>query len=150
MIFTIFCRINSVRVVYDRKEVKTVKKKTTIKVYNASLQQTEKERSSGYDKITKNVLQDKDVHSIKSVEIGGCFATIKVWINKEEKEIAGDKTTKLLKILQNPYDLYHIKGTNISGFSGYISITAADIIPNEREVVKQNYTENNDDDNVSF
>lgn len=27
MIFTIFCRINSVRVVYDRKEVKTVKKK---------------------------------------------------------------------------------------------------------------------------
>ena len=28
MIFASFCRINSVRVVYDRKEVKTVKKKT--------------------------------------------------------------------------------------------------------------------------
>lgn len=37
MIFASFCRINSVRVVYDRKEVKTVKKKTWKQIMAAGL-----------------------------------------------------------------------------------------------------------------
>lgn len=37
MIFAIFCRINSVRVVYDRKEVKTVKKKRWKQIMAAGL-----------------------------------------------------------------------------------------------------------------
>ena len=37
MIFALFCRINSVRVVYDRREVKTVKKKTWKQIMAAGL-----------------------------------------------------------------------------------------------------------------
>lgn len=37
MIFAVFCRINSVRVVYDRREVKTVKKKTWKQIMAAGL-----------------------------------------------------------------------------------------------------------------
>ena len=37
MIFAVFCRINSVRVVYDRREVKTVKKKTWKQIMVAGL-----------------------------------------------------------------------------------------------------------------
>lgn len=37
MIFAVFCRINSVRVVYDRREVKIVKKKNWKKLMVAAL-----------------------------------------------------------------------------------------------------------------